>query len=60
MAVGEASGFGSFEGFNNKGQHTLLIDLIVVHIAVENIIKSEMMLFNILGEINFLSIIILT
>ena len=55
LAVSEAGNLGTFEGTVNKGPDGLIINLLIVGLFIEGVIEVESGLFDVLGEIDFLS-----
>lgn len=51
LAISEASCFCTLESFNDKWKHTILIDLLIIFVTVEHIVKCKMMLFYELSEV---------
>ena len=56
LSVCETCSFGSLERLGNQRLHTLLIERLVVSSMLKDIVESEVMLLDVLGEINFLPI----
>ena len=53
LAVGETRDFGSVEGSVHQGSDGLEVDLAIGGLLVVSAVKSEMTLFDILGEVDF-------
>lgn len=55
MAVSKAGYLGAFEGTVDKGPDGLIINLLIVGLFIEGVIEVESSLFDVFGEIDFLS-----
>ena len=67
LSIGETSSVSTLKGASNKWLDTFFVNLhrvrgftylLVSCVTVENIVQSKFMLFNVLGEVNFQSEII--